>query len=90
MISHVKYFVALILTTLAIKESVATFDIQFLGDYLTDDQYYKQEKCLKKYCIVDGDELFYAASRNTSIRPCDDFKEFAMGTFFKYRALNER
>lgn len=88
--SDAKLLLLVILITFAVKEAVSTFELQYLGDYLTDEEYQSLEKCDHKYCILDGDELFYAATQNSSVHPCDDIREFAMGTFWKYRAINER
>lgn len=79
-----------ILFSLFIGKSISTFEMQFLGNYLSDDQYQSLEFCSNEYCIADSDRLFYAATQNTSVEPCDDFKEFSVGSFLKYRALNER
>lgn len=81
-----KFF--LVFLNLVIK--VTTFEQQFLGDYLTDEEYENSEKCTNKLCILDGDELFSAATQNSSIQPCDDFDEFALGTFWNERAVDER
>jgi hypothetical protein len=73
-----------------VNNSSSTFEHQFLGNYLTDEEYKNRELCSSHHCILDNDRLFYSATQNSSILPCDDFKEFAMGTFLQYRALNER
>lgn len=66
------------------------FAIQFIGDYVSEAEEAARNFCESKYCLLDANNLFVAASQNKSVRPCDDFKEFALGTFIKYRAINDR
>lgn len=48
------------------------------------------EFCGSKICLLDGSRLLDSATDNKSVTPCDDFKEFSMGKFIKYRALHDR
>lgn len=66
------------------------FAIQFIGNSVTSEEQSKKDFCESKYCLLDAIHLFVAASQNKSVKPCDDFKEFALGTFIKNRALNDR
>lgn len=66
------------------------FDLQFIGDYVSEEDASARDYCGTKYCLTDGEILFSAASQNKSTEPCDDFKEFSLGQFIKYRALNDR
>lgn len=68
----------------------AEFNLQFIGDSLNDAEAQGREFCNTKYCVEDSQILFYAATQNSSVQPCTDFKEFSMGTLIKYRALNDR
>lgn len=68
----------------------AEFDLQYIGDSLSSDEAQEREFCTTKYCVGDTEILFYAATQNSSVLPCNDFKEFSMGTLIKYRALHER
>lgn len=81
-----RYLVLLLFIALAQAE----FELQYLGDSLTDDEAQAREFCNTKYCIEDSQILFYAATQNNSVDPCSDFKEFSMGTLIRYRALHER
>lgn len=40
--------------------------------------------------MIDIEYLLLSASQNVLIQPCNDFKEFSLGEFIKYRALNDR
>lgn len=85
-----KAFFCAVLISIFIDESSA-FDTQFLGTSLTDEEYSRREFCSTKYCILDNDRLIYSASQNsTLVNPCEDFKTFALGEFFKHRVLNDR
>lgn len=67
------------------------FDSQYLGNYLTFDQYNKLELgCDTTICLRDAQRLRLAATQNKTIEPCDDFKEFSMGQFIKLRAPDDR
>lgn len=68
----------------------AEFELQFIGNYLNDVEAKARDFCSNKYCVSDSQILFYAATQNSSVDPCLDFKEFSMGTLIKYRALHER
>lgn len=74
-----------------ICESFCDFPSDYLGNYLSDDEYNNRTFCWTKVCMKDSGRLLYSAdhdSKKTS--PCDDFKTFAMGEFFEHRVLNER
>lgn len=66
------------------------FDSQYLGNFLTDEEYEQREFCNTKVCLLDNDRLIYSATRNSSVDPCDDFREFSSGEFLKHRVLNDR
>ena len=67
------------------------FESQYLGNYLTFDEYNDLEiACENKFCLNDAKRLLLVATQNKTVEPCDDFKEFALGEFLKYRALNDR
>lgn len=68
----------------------AEFDLQYIGDSLNDEAAKGRNFCNSKFCVGDSQILFYAATQNSSVDPCVDFKEFSMGTLIKYRALHER
>lgn len=65
-------------------------ELQFLGDYISKEEATNRNLCDTKYCLSDANYLGLAATQNKLIRPCDDFKEFTVGTFIKYRSVNER
>lgn len=64
--------------------------IQFIGNYVSKDEESRRDFCVTKYCLLDANYLFSGATQNKSVRPCDDFKEFALGTFVKYKSVSDR
>lgn len=48
------------------------------------------EICESKLCLLDANRLLNAGTTNTTVKPCDDFKEFSMGNFINFRALHDR
>lgn len=72
------------------SSTFAQFDLQHLGRYVPVEKRNDEDFCESKFRLSDAEYLFYAATQNSSIEPCDDFREFALGTFRKYRALNDR
>jgi hypothetical protein len=88
MMSHRVYFAV---SFIAIKFfAEAQFQNQFIGNFVNESEASTRDYCGSKECLVDAEILFLAATQNLSVHPCDDFKEFALGTFIKYRALNDR
>lgn len=79
-------FLSVFYTTIVLAE----FELQIIGQTLSDEEAANRELCKTKYCVSDGELLFYAATQNDSVDPCSDFKEFAMGTFIELRATNDR
>lgn len=69
---------------------LAEFELQVIGQTLSAEEAAQRELCTSRYCVSDGELLFYAATQNDSVDPCLDFKEFAMGTFIDLRATNDR
>lgn len=87
---NAKVFFLIILACVLTNNKSRALEIDYLGDYLTDEEYKSRKICSTKVCIEDNDRLIYAATRNSSIKPCDDIKTFAMGEFLKHRVVNER
>lgn len=67
-----------------------SFPIDFKGNTLSIEEYEKLELCQSKWCIEDANRILLEMSYNNSLDPCDNFVEFACGTFYKERAHNER
>lgn len=84
-----KIVVRSILMTILISKTFS-FESQFLGNYLSVEEYEARDFCSTKVCILDNDRLIYAATSNSSIKPCEDFKNFAMGEFLTHRVPNDR
>src|SRR5690349_8673314 len=71
-------------------EAQNSFELQYIGDSLSQEEATERKLCDTKYCLLDAQYLFYGATQNESVRPCDDFKEFAVGTLAKYQSVNDR
>lgn len=71
---------------------LSQFVNQFVGKDLNDIR--KQNKCIdfceSKECLTDANLLFFAASQNSTIKPCENFLEFSLGNFIKFVVLNDR
>lgn len=73
------------------REFLCDFETDFLGDYISDEEYNNRTLCWTQVCMEDSGRLIYAADHNSHKKePCEDFKTFAMGNFFEHRVLNER
>ena len=79
-------FLFLLLLNVNAKE----FINQYIGSSLSIKEANERDLCTNKYCLFDSELLFYAATQNASVDPCVDFKEFSVGTFKKYRAIDDR
>lgn len=44
-----------------------TFDLQLIGDYVSDDAASTRDYCESKYCLQDGEILFAAASQTVQL-----------------------
>lgn len=72
-------------------EAKAQFiELQFIGEFISEENATGKVLCETKYCLSDANYLGLAATQDKSVRPCDDFKEFTLGTFLKYQSVNER
>lgn len=78
------------MSVLILSASAAEFELQFIGDSLSNEEAATRDFCTTKYCVGDSQILFYAATQNVSVDPCTDFKEFSVGTLIRYRALHDR
>lgn len=80
----------LIVSIIITNTNAVEFYLQHLGTSVSVEEASERPFCGNKYCLEDAELLFYAATQNSSVDPCVDFKEFSMGTFIKYRAHHER
>lgn len=73
------------------KFGCCEFATDLLGNFLSDNEYQKQDFCNSEICMLDSGRLIYSASHDSAkIDPCDDFRTFAMGEFLEHRVPNER
>lgn len=76
---------------LLFRKSVCDFPTNFLGNYVSDDEYKNRTLCSTAVCLKDSGRLIYAADHDSiKTEPCDDFRKFAMGEFFEHRVPNDR
>lgn len=80
----------LLVFAIALANAQNQIELQFIGDHFTEEEVLKRHFCETKYCLLDNNYLLYSATQNKSVKPCDDFKEFALGTFIKYRSISDR
>jgi len=50
----------------------------------------QDEICGTKVCLQDASRLLKSVTTNKSIKPCNDFKEFALGSFIRNQTQQER
>lgn len=50
----------------------------------------KTQYCTNRECLLDSKRLLEASTVDGVVKPCDDFRKYAMGNFIKYRALHDR
>lgn len=71
--------------------SICGFPTDFLGNYVSDEEYNNRSLCWTPVCMKDSGRLIYDADHNSNkTAPCDDFRTFAVGEFFEHRVPNER
>lgn len=86
-----KYFAIItFIKLISIVFGYGTFPIKYKGNFLSLEEYDNLDLCSNKWCLDDANRIIEEMSYNDTIEPCEDFKEFVCGTFFKERALNER
>ena len=82
-----------VLILLLLHESLAqlnVFETEYLGNQLSVEEYKELDICVSKVCMKDAKRFIFHASHKNDTDPCVDFKEFACGHFFDYRASNDR
>lgn len=48
------------------------------------------EICGSKVCLQDASRLLKSVTTDQSVKPCNDFKEYALGSFIKNQTQQER
>lgn len=85
------FYLPLLLSFTKICRSNSDFPSDHLGNYISDEEYNKRNFCRTSICMKDSDLLLYNADHDSEKKnPCDDFKTFAMGEFYKHRVPNDR
>lgn len=79
-----------LLIALHLSDAQFSFAVSYIGSEVDFETYKSFKICESKVCLLDADRLQQSAAHNESIDPCVNFSEFACGSFWKYRALNER
>ena len=78
------------LVLLHLSAAQFSFAVSHIGSKVDLETYNSFQICESRVCLLDADRLQQSAAHNESIDPCVNFSEFACGSFWKYRALNER
>lgn len=81
---------SLVVSCCYLAQAQHKIELQLIGSEISQEEQSKKDFCETKYCVLDSDYLFNAATQNKSVKPCEDFEEFAVGTFLKYRAVSDR
>lgn len=77
--------------SLLICRTQCDFPTDFLGNYVSDEEYNNMTFCWSTVCLKDSGRLIYDADHDSlGISPCDDFKTFALGNFYRHRVSNDR
>lgn len=79
-----------LLVVLHLSSAQFSFAVSHIGSEVDLETYKSFQICESRVCLLDADRLQQSAAHNESIDPCVNFSEFACGSFWKYRALNER
>lgn len=67
------------------------FSMNYLGNYVSDEEYNNRTLCWTDLCMEDSDRLINAADHDSNkTEPCINFKAFATGEFFKHRVPSNR
>lgn len=83
--------ICVLLSFLLFQLSLSDFPSDYLGNFLSEEEYNSKEFCWSKICMLDSGRLIYSASHDSKqVNPCDDFPTFAMGEFLEHRVPNER
>lgn len=73
------------------REIFGSFESNYLGNFVSDEEYNNRTFCWTPVCMYDSGLLIYEANHDSqAVNPCDDFPSFAMGEFLKHRVLNDR
>ena len=78
-----------LLTLTRLSTSYGPYPVQYIGNFLTQEQYDNLTLCDSQLCLDDAQRLLSDASHDNK-DPCKSFTKFSCGTFFEKRAGNER
>lgn len=72
-------------------ESFCDFNSDYLGSFISDEEYNNRTFCWTPVCMYDAGRLIYDADHDSQeSKPCENFPKFAMGEFLQHRVLNDR
>lgn len=57
----------ILIVIVIVAVTVAQFDHQYIGNSISLNETKTREYCEQKFCLIDADFLFYAATQNSSI-----------------------
>jgi hypothetical protein len=90
-------FVKILISSLLIglvtaQSSPFGFQVQFIGQNLSTSQQHegKEKFCESLWCIFDANILFTRSSQYFDANPCEDFKNFSIGTSMEVSVVNDR
>lgn len=62
-----------ILLILSVGLVQAGFDLQYIGDFLSEKEAKAREFCNMKFCVEDAQTLFHSATQNASVESSKSF-----------------
>jgi hypothetical protein len=65
-----------LLIFLVVAKASAQFENQYIGDFLSPEEVENRTYCESKYCLIDAQLLFYAATQNKSVGERLDHRSF--------------
>lgn len=80
----------LLVVSIDVSWAYGTFPIKYIGNFLTIEAYENLTLCDSSVCLMDSQRLVDDMSYDTRSNPCEGFKNFSCGTFYQFRAENER
>ena len=66
------------------------FEIDYLGNQFSVEEYKKLDVCYSEICMTDSKKIMAQATHKNDSDPCLDFSNFACGHFNAYRPINDR
>ena len=67
-----------------------SFPIKYFGKSFSVEEYKNSSICESRICMRDSKRIIASVSYKDTADPCVNFKEFACGHFYEFKATNDR